>query len=93
MAKRSGSRAGKKRREKVSPSTQLRLWVSAAGFCEFAGCHAYVLRDDLTLSETNLSNVAHIDPKDRKPTRVGFKTLDDGRKVRFAKRSGELIDA
>ena len=40
-----------------------------------------------------LSNVAHLDPKDNKPTRVGFKVLDDGRKVRFAKRSGEVIDA
>ena len=40
-----------------------------------------------------LSNLAVADPKDGKPTRVGFKTLDDGRKVRFAKRSGEQIDA
>lgn len=40
----------------------------------------------------NVSNVAHIDPKDGKPTRVGFKTLEDGRKVRVAKRSGEVID-
>ncbi len=39
-----------------------------------------------------LSNIAVADPKDGKPTRVGFKTLDDGRKVRFAKRSGDLID-
>ncbi len=39
-----------------------------------------------------VSNVAHIDPSDGKPTRVGFKFLDDGRKVRFAKRSGEIID-
>ncbi len=39
-----------------------------------------------------LSNLALADPKDGKPTRVGFKILDDGRKVRFAKRSGELID-
>ena len=39
-----------------------------------------------------VSNVAHIDPRDGKPTRVGFKFLDDGRKVRFAKRSGELLD-
>jgi large subunit ribosomal protein L24 len=31
------------------------------------------------------------DPKDGKPTRVGFKFLDDGTKVRFAKRSGEVI--
>lgn len=39
-----------------------------------------------------VSNVAHIDPSDGKPTRIGFKFLDDGRKVRFAKRSGEIID-
>ena len=41
----------------------------------------------------DLSNIAIADPKDGKPTRVGFKTLEDGRKVRFAKRSGDLIDA
>ncbi|MFN3481755.1 50S ribosomal protein L24 [Rhabdaerophilum calidifontis] len=41
----------------------------------------------------DLSNLAVADPKTGKPTRVGFKTLDDGRKVRFAKRSGDLIDA
>ena len=41
----------------------------------------------------NASNVAHIDPADGKPTRVGFKFLEDGnRKVRYAKRSGEVID-
>lgn len=40
----------------------------------------------------DLSNIAHVDPKDDKPTRVGFKTLKDGRKVRYAKRSGEIID-
>ena len=40
----------------------------------------------------HLSNIAFADPKDGKPTRVGFKILDDGRKVRFAKRSGEQID-
>lgn len=40
----------------------------------------------------HVSNVAHVDPKDDKPTRVGFKVLEDGRKVRFAKRSGEVID-
>ena len=37
----------------------------------------------------HLSNLALEDPKDGKPTRVGFKILDDGRKVRVAKRSGE----
>lgn len=40
----------------------------------------------------NLSNLAIEDPKTGKPTRVGFKTLDDGRKVRVAKASGEMID-
>ncbi len=39
-----------------------------------------------------VSNLALADPKDGKATRVGFKILDDGRKVRFAKRSGETID-
>ena len=40
----------------------------------------------------DISNLALEDPKDGKPTRVGFKFLKDGRKVRFAKRSGEVID-
>lgn len=40
----------------------------------------------------HVSNVAHVDPKDGKPTRVGFKTLEDGRKVRVAKLSGEVLD-
>ena len=40
----------------------------------------------------HISNVAHIDPKTSEATRVGYKTLEDGRKVRFAKRSGEVID-
>jgi len=39
----------------------------------------------------HVSNLAHEDPKDGKPTRVGFKLLEDGKKVRFAKRSGEII--
>jgi large subunit ribosomal protein L24 len=38
------------------------------------------------------SNVALADPKDGKATRVGYKTLADGRKVRVARRSGEVID-
>jgi len=40
----------------------------------------------------HISNLAHIDPKDQKPTRAGFKVLEGERKVRFAKRSGEVID-
>ena len=42
-------------------------------------------------SSIHLSNLALEDPKDGKPTRIGFKRLTDGRKVRFAKRSGEII--
>ena len=38
-----------------------------------------------------ISNLAIEDPKDGKPTRVGFKILADGKKVRIAKRSGEQI--
>jgi large subunit ribosomal protein L24 len=43
-------------------------------------------------SAIHLSNLAHVDPKSGKATRIGFKTLNDGRKVRFAKKSGEVID-
>ncbi|OSQ48116.1 50S ribosomal protein L24 [Thalassospira alkalitolerans] len=43
-------------------------------------------------AKINVSNIAIVDPKENKPTRVGFKTLDDGRKVRVAKLSGEVID-
>ncbi len=39
----------------------------------------------------HLSNLAHEDPRDGKPTRVGVKALEDGTRVRFAKRSGEII--
>jgi large subunit ribosomal protein L24 len=41
----------------------------------------------------HISNLAHIDPSSQQPTRVGYKFLEDGRKVRFAKRSGEVLDA
>ena len=40
----------------------------------------------------HVSNIAHIDPKDGKPTRIGFKLLADGKKVRVARRSGEEIN-
>ena len=40
----------------------------------------------------HVSNVAHIDPQTNKPTRIGYRKLNDGRKVRFARRSGEVID-
>ena len=40
----------------------------------------------------HISNLAHIDPKDGKPTRIGYKFLSDGKRVRVAKRSGEEIN-
>ncbi len=40
----------------------------------------------------DLSNLMLVDPKTGEPTRVGFKILEDGKKVRFAKKSGEVID-
>ena len=48
-----------------------------------------IVEKELTI---HISNVAHIDPSSGKPTRVGYKTLDDGRKVRIARRSGEVLD-
>ena len=41
----------------------------------------------------HISNVALIDPKSSQPTRVGYKTVEAGRKVRVARRSGEMIDS
>ncbi|MEB3103457.1 50S ribosomal protein L24 [Ferviditalea candida] len=40
----------------------------------------------------HVSNVMPVDPKSGKPTRVGYKVLDNGNKVRVAKRSGEVLD-
>jgi large subunit ribosomal protein L24 len=41
----------------------------------------------------HISNVAHMDPASKKPTRIGMKFLEDGRKVRVSKRSGETIES
>ena len=43
-------------------------------------------------SPIHLSNLAYADPKTGKPTRIGFKVLADGKKVRVANKSGETID-
>ena len=40
----------------------------------------------------NISNLSLIDPKSEKPSKVGYKTLDNGEKVRFARKSGEVIN-
>jgi len=54
-----------------------------------AGNPGGVIKKEASLT---LSNVALVDPKTGEATRVGFKFLDDGRKVRFAKKSGEVVD-
>jgi len=43
-------------------------------------------------SPVHLSKIAHVDPKTGDATRVGFKVLGDGRMVRFAKKSVEVLD-
>jgi large subunit ribosomal protein L24 len=48
-----------------------------------------IVEKELTI---HISNLAHMDPQTNKPTRVGYKFLDGGRKVRVARRSGEVID-
>ena len=56
-----------------------RAWASRAGSAsEEASIH--------------LSNLKLIDPKSEKPTKVGFRVLDDGRKVRVAKATGQVIE-
>ena len=44
-------------------------------------------------SSIHLSNLMLIDPKSEKPTKVGFRLLDDGRKVRVAKATGDVIES
>ena len=47
-----------------------------------------IVEKELTI---HVSNVAHLDPQSGKPTRVGYKMLEGGNKVRVARRSGEVI--
>jgi len=48
-----------------------------------------IIDKELTI---HVSNVSHVDPRSGTPTRIGYRILDDGRKVRVARRSGEVID-
>ena len=49
-----------------------------------------IVREEATI---HLSNLKLIDPKTDEPTKVGFRVLEDGRKVRIAKSTGQLIEA
>lgn len=53
------------------------------------GQQAGIVEQEATI---HLSNVMLINPKTDKPTRVGFRVLDDGRKVRVARPGGEVIE-
>ena len=48
-----------------------------------------IVEKELTI---HVSNLSHVDPQSGKPSRVGYRIMDDGKKVRFARRSGEMID-
>jgi large subunit ribosomal protein L24 len=54
-----------------------------------AGQSGGIIEKELSI---HVSNVALVDPKTSKPTRVGYKVADGGRKLRVARRSGEVID-
>ena len=54
-----------------------------------AGQQGGIVEKELSI---HVSNIALVDPKTSKPTRAGFKVLDGDRKVRVARRSGEVID-
>jgi large subunit ribosomal protein L24 len=43
-------------------------------------------------ASVHISNVALMDPKSKKPTRIGYKVLKDGKKVRVARKSGETVE-
>ena len=40
----------------------------------------------------NISNIAFYDEKEKKATKIGYKILEDGRKLRFSKLTGEVLD-
>jgi hypothetical protein len=54
------TRLPKRKRPKLAVGVQLRLWVKAGGRCQFGGCNEELLRDALTLRETNYADIAHI---------------------------------
>ena len=54
-----------------------------------AGQQGGIVEKELSI---HVSNIALVDPKTSKPTRTGFRVVEGGRKVRVARRSGEVID-
>ncbi|HIJ62923.1 MAG TPA: 50S ribosomal protein L24 [Rhodospirillaceae bacterium] len=90
-----GKDKGKKGQVKLVMPTEKRVVVEGVGMVTKHTRPSMSSQGGLEKREApiHLSNVALLDPKSGKPTRVGFKTLDDGRKVRIARPSGEQIDS
>ncbi len=91
----------KKRKKEKRPSipwkTQLKLWVLSAGHCEFPGCNKFLLHEDLTFSEGNYSNMAHIvswSPRGPRgdPVRSLHLAKDITNLMLVCQRCGKLID-
>lgn len=77
----------------ISRDSTRKVIVSGVNVCKVhtkqkAGSSGGILSKELAI---DISNVAILDPKHRTPTRVGFKSVN-GKKIRFAKVSGEVID-
>ncbi len=60
----------------VPQHTRLKLWVKAAGRCEFRGCNEPVWQNNLTLSDGNFGEVAHIIGKSKDGPRGGEESAD-----------------
>lgn len=56
-------------RKSIPETVKLQLWVKSAGRCEFKGCNKPVWRNELTLSEGNFAEVAHIIGSSKKRTK------------------------
>src|SRR5882724_10744312 len=56
---------------KITDPVVLDIWVRAGGRCEFHGCNAYLLQDELTTNEVKLANIAHIVARSQKGPRGG----------------------
>ena len=67
-----------KRHQRAQPSPDGRGQGKEGGIIEMEG-------------PIHVSNVALVDPTDNKPTRIGIRTTDDGKRQRFSKRTGEAI--
>ncbi len=78
---------------RVYPS-ESRVLVAGVNFVKRHQKQTARVQGGITTKEApiHFSKIAHLDPKAGGPTRIGFKVLGDGRIVRFAKKSGEVLD-